>query len=158
MITARDILRFEAKLAPAPNGCLEWQGGSIPVRSKQGGRYGMFTWNGKQGYAHRFAYELWKGPLKKGQTVDHRCKNTICSHAFHLEAVTQAVNSQRGLLQSHPVVVAGTGALCKRGHSLGVKNAYHDSQGRVRCRRCARERKRTGRPRGRPRKEPALVS
>jgi len=147
------IERFQSKYIVDPQtGCWIWQGGSVPVRSKQGGRYGMFNWNGRNGYTHRWSYELWRGRLKKGQTVDHRCRVTLCCNPFHLEAVPQRVNSQRGILQVHPIIIAAANRNCSKGHWLDEANTYHHSSGYVRCRRCAAEYKRTGRPRGRPRK------
>lgn len=145
-----DLLRFQSRyIVDVLTGCWIWQGGSIPSPS---GPYGMFHWNGKQGYAHRFAYEVWRGPVPAGKTVDHRCENTICCNPFHLEAVTHIVNVWRGRATRHPVIVAAANRHCANGHWMDEAATYHDSTGATRCRRCAAERKRTGRPRGRPRK------
>lgn len=147
--------RFWAKVSvQAETGCWMWTGGSIPKRDNTGQRYGMFHWSGKLGYAHRFAYEYFHGPLPKGKQVDHRCRETLCACPFHLEAVTQATNSQRGRMQRHAVTVVSREGHCRQGHRLNEKNAYlHPTHGSIVCRRCAALRKRTGRPRGRPRKE-----
>lgn len=99
--------------------------------------YGVFWNEGKPIYAHRFAYELWRGPIPKGKTIDHLCRNTLCCNPFHLEAVTQAVNNERGKvydyrrLQTH----------CKRGHELSGDNIWR-TRGRRHCKPCAQARKR----------------
>lgn len=147
-----DLERFQRFYIVDPEtGCWIWQGGSVPVRRKEGGRYGMFHWNGKNGYAHRFAYEVWRGPIPEGCTTDHRCENTICCNAFHLEAVPHRVNVQRGRAQVHPIKVGAANRHCRNGHWMDEETTYHHQSGYPRCRKCAAERKRTGRPRGRPR-------
>ena len=45
--------------------------------------------------AHRWSYELHKGPIPKGLQIDHLCKNTLCVNPDHLEAVTQQTNLLR---------------------------------------------------------------
>lgn len=44
---------------------------------------------------HRIAYELYKGKIPRGLTIDHLCMNTWCQNPTHLEAVTIEENSQR---------------------------------------------------------------
>lgn len=138
---AETLARFEVKYKVDPEtGCWIWQAASIPQRgSKAGNRYGMFHWNGKMGYAHRFAYEVWRGPVPARLTIDHRCKTTLCCCPFHLEAVSLRTNVQRGDLQVHPIVVKAANRECTNGHWLDEENTYNDSRGHSRCRMCARE-------------------
>lgn len=45
--------------------------------------------------AHRIAYELYKGKIPDGLTVDHLCFNRLCQNPQHLEAVTFEENARR---------------------------------------------------------------
>lgn len=89
--------------------CWEWVG------TKSNG-YGQFWYNGKNVAAHRFSYELDKGPIPDGLQIDHLCRNISCVNPHHLEAVTLLENIRRS-----PRVSSN---LCKNGHSLLDNNAY----------------------------------
>lgn len=64
--------------------------------------------------AHRIAYEIYKGPIPKGLTIDHLCRNTICTNPEHLEAVTLRTNILRG---ESPIAYHAGSTHCPRGHS-----------------------------------------
>lgn len=47
-------------------------------------------------YAHRLALEVFSGrKLRKGDTVDHLCRNTYCIAPLHLQVCTRATNNRR---------------------------------------------------------------
>ncbi len=74
-------------------GCWVW----TAVKNKGG--YGQF-WDGKrQVLSYRWSYERARGPVPNGLQLDHLCRNPSCIRPDHLEAVTQQVNSKRGV---HP--------------------------------------------------------
>lgn len=77
--------RFWAKVSKA-DACWEWTASKL----KGHGRY-----NGV--YAHRFSYELAKGPIPEGLQIDHMCHNRGCVNPDHLRAVTSKQNNENRL-------------------------------------------------------------
>lgn len=63
--------------------------------SKRGQGYGQCSLGGgKQGYAHRFSYELHFGSVPNGLYIDHICHNKLCVRPDHLQAVTPQGNME----------------------------------------------------------------
>lgn len=91
------LARFWECVDWQPNGCWLWTAG------KTGMGYGAIDvldakgWRNKKELAHRFSYELHKGPIPKGLTIDHLCRTKACVNPLHLEAVTHRENTRRGL-------------------------------------------------------------
>ena len=96
--------------------CWVWTG---RVSGKGYGR----AWNGKRdGWVHRYVYELTKGEIPNGYHIDHLCRNIVCVNPAHLEAVTPAENSRRS---TNPEVTRARHKAqthCKRGHPLFGEN------------------------------------
>lgn len=61
--------------------------------------------------AHRVYYELVRGPIPDGLTIDHLCRNKACCNPDHLEPVTSLENVRRAR-KSH----------CTHGHPLSGDN------------------------------------
>jgi hypothetical protein len=72
-------------------------------------------------YGHRVFYELFKGPIPAGLTIDHLCRVRCCVNPNHLEAVTIGVNVLRGESTS---ARHRRKTHCRYGHPLQGDNLY----------------------------------
>src|SRR5581483_1186948 len=84
--------RYWEKVGMGPNGCHVW----LAFKNKLG--YGWFWANGRHWAAHRYALKLAGREVPDHLVVDHLCRNPSCVRPDHLEAVTDKVNIQRGLV------------------------------------------------------------
>lgn len=118
-------------LSRVPNrpdiGCWLWTG----TISASG--YGRLKRQGRDIFAHRFAYELLVGPIPEGLVIDHLCRTRSCVNPDHLEPVTHAENLRRG--KGHPTLRPGK--KCKNGHLLTVETiAVRSHDGYLECHIC----------------------
>lgn len=108
----------------------------LGAKSRKG--YGGFTLSwGHSIPAHRYAYELIRGPIPEGLVLDHLCRNPSCCNPWHLDPVPDRINILRGeglaaqeARQTH----------CKRGHPFDEANTKLTRRGSRGCRACMRER------------------
>ncbi len=109
--------RFWPKV-DAEGDCWEW------LASKTPDGYGRFFGKGVFVYAHRFAWEALVGPIPDGFHIDHLCRNHSCVNPDHLEPVTNAENSRRGVAASVRKMLAARQTHCKHGHEWTPENTY----------------------------------
>lgn len=117
-------LRFYSKVSVVGD-CWIWTG-------KQNNRgYGVFRSQGKEGYAHRWAFEDAEGHIPSDMEIDHLCRIPLCVRPSHLEVVSHQENVARGdsRRRSH----------CPHGHSYSGSNLYvNPYTGKRLCRTCHR--------------------
>lgn len=124
------------RCAEDPNICWDWTG------YLQRG-YGRIKDNSKQRRAHRWAYEAFVGPISRGLTIDHLCRNRACVNPAHLEVVSAGENVLRGYA---PAAINARKTHCKYGHRFTVETAKpvkrHGRIVGVCCRICERRERR----------------
>lgn len=124
--------RFWSKVKiGAPDECWPW------LAATNGRGYGKFQYDGHQGYAHRFVYEKYVGPIPAYLTVHHICYNSLCVNWTHTVLLSFFENrsDNHNRRKTH----------CKQGHEFSEKNTirvFNKRTGRFdrRCKTCAYER------------------
>jgi hypothetical protein len=122
-------------------GCWMWTGASLRG-------YGRFRYVDQVVSSHRLSYELCLGPIPPGLHLDHLCRTPLCVNPLHLDPVTNAENTRRGVL-------ANT-THCGNGHpyEMPIKTT---PAGVKRCPTCERANSRKARDRRRQLKQTATT-
>lgn len=127
--------KFHDKWIPEPNsGCWIW---TSPWRRTGYGYLQINRKNGKKKLlAHRVSYELYRGTIPNGMTVDHLCRTRCCVNPSHMEIVTSKENTLRG---NNPAAQNARKTHCLLGHLLSGENLYtFPRSGYRQCRECTR--------------------
>lgn len=105
--------------------------------------YGYWLVGKRRIMVHRVAYQLAKGPIPDGLTIDHLCRNRACVNPDHLEPVTDVVNVMRGF---GPPANNARKTHCINGHEYTQENTrlwmQKNNRTRRSCRECSKERMR----------------
>ena len=119
--------KFWRNVSPEPNtGCWLWAGEVQPEG------YGRFTMRHGHVSAHRFAWELFHGPIPEGFHIDHLCRVPSCVNPDHLGPVTCKTNLRRGIGFA---AINGDKTHCIRGHEFTEENTYL-WRGHRHCKQC----------------------
>jgi hypothetical protein len=103
--------------------------------------YGRITWDYRNTGAHRVSYQELVGPIPDGLMLDHLCRVRHCVNPAHLEPVTNAENTIRGIAARPPSEV------CRNGHRRTPENTRRDRAGWLDCLDCRKTRRRRMRAR-----------
>jgi hypothetical protein len=95
--TTADHFWSKVEKLPDSPGCWLWNG-SINDKG-----YGVFSRGARKSVtrnmkAHRVAWELTRGPIPPGETLDHLCRLRCCVNPNHIQLVTSRENTKRMLV------------------------------------------------------------
>lgn len=130
-----DFPRFWGKVEFGPSDEFPYRCWRWAATLKANG-YGMFLLGGRKNpkawHVHRLAYELLRGPIPEGLTIDHLCRNRACVNPLHMEPVSNRENILRGM---SPSAKQARQTVCRRaGHPLVLRG-----NGKRFCAECHRE-------------------
>lgn len=121
---------IRSRIVVDESGCWNWQG----PRMRKG--YGRVTWEHRNYSTHRTMYEAAKGPIPEGLHIDHLCRNPPCCNPDHLEAVTSAENTRRGMSAILNRLRKDQKTHCIHGHEYTPENSRFNKRGYRFCNTC----------------------
>ncbi len=122
---------FWSKVDLSSGECWIWTG----TRGPQG--YGRIRVGGRRSTgAHRFAWEIVRGPVPDGLFVCHRCDNPPCVRPDHLFLGTASDNAWDCARKGRRPQSKRTH--CPQGHEYSAENTYRSPRGHRGCRTCLR--------------------
>lgn len=126
------VEKISVRLVRSDTNCWVWQGAKV----RNG--YGVVMAPGERRlhYTHRVMFEDEHGPIPPGMQIDHLCRNRACCNPAHLEAVTPAENSRRGISPQAAKARRNQKPHCRHGHAFTPENSYFDPAGNRSCREC----------------------
>lgn len=130
------IAHIRERCTVTGSGCWEWQ------RSRNAAGYGEVSLSDYLHVSkliHVLTYTILVGPVPEGLELDHLCRNRACCNPEHLEAVTHAVNIERGKWEERKREWFKQQTHCRNGHEYTFENTHIRTDGRRRCRTCQRE-------------------
>jgi len=130
---AAPIERFRTSYQVVVNGCWQWSAGLFQTG------YGRLYDGERSIGAHCFSYRHFIGPIAKGLTVDHICRNRACVNPLHLRLLSSGSNVLAGL---SPSALNKRKTRCLRGHQFSPANTHLAKDGHRTCRECSRLRAR----------------
>lgn len=101
------------------NGCRPWTGYAVATDT---GPKGRFTFEGRNQWAPRVAWQLAKGAIPRGLLVCHECDNALCVRVAHLFLGTAADNNRDKANKGRASRYWAHRTHCKRGHAFNASN------------------------------------
>jgi hypothetical protein len=138
--------RLERHHRLTETGCWEWTG-SIDEKG-----YGRITLGSRADgtrrpeRVHRASWELFRGSIPPGMTIDHLCRNRRCFNPEHLRVCTAVENTMAVGSEAIPAKWAAR-THCPKGHPLSGANVRIRAGGARECKTCFNEYKRRWRER-----------
>lgn len=104
---------------PTESGCRLWSGYSVETDT---GPRGRFYYKGRNQWAPRVAFLLFKGPLAPNEKACHTCDVGLCVEPSHLFKGSDADNAADKVRKGRAYRASQVQTHCKRGHEFDAEN------------------------------------
>jgi hypothetical protein len=131
--------RIKARIRITDLGCWEWLGSIMPNGYGVIGIGRRSRGDKRTVYVHRLSFQAFIGPIPDGKELDHLCRRRCCCNPAHLEPVTRAENTKRGLGPAKLGQINASKTQCAQGHPFTPANTRLRPTGGRSCRQCARD-------------------